>query len=211
MRQEDLSVIAQLLTTYWQGQEPNDLATFSACYQLADLVLNEVPRAATKRIQKAPTAHREMIIVALKQLLEREPAARSLAESLLGNDTTSPRPSLGSHPNVSIHGSNNQISVGPHLGPVTQIMQPPGDQRQVVRPPDGIDQQHQLLEIYRGTLAHFLTQRARLGVAYEPPGVAHGIAEARAGIVRCKAILRSWGVSVPDHPEDMDASFHADI
>jgi NACHT domain len=65
-----------------------------------------------------------------------------------------------------------------------------------------IDQQRQRLAAHRATLAHYLFQRAQLGTAHEPPGVANGIAEARAGIAHCKAILRGWGVEVAEHPDD---------
>src|SRR5215475_12761349 len=65
-----------------------------------------------------------------------------------------------------------------------------------------IDQQQELLATHRRTLAHYLRQQAQLGTAHEPPGVASGIAEARAGIARCKATLRNWGALVDDHPDD---------
>jgi len=41
-----------------------------------------------------------------------------------------------------------------------------------------------------------------LSTAYAPPGLAHGIAEARANIARVKGILRASGVEVADHPDD---------
>jgi hypothetical protein len=70
---------------------------------------------------------------------------------------------------------------------------------------DDIANQQHFLAAHRATLAHYLRQRAQLGTAHEPPGVANGIAEARASIVRCKATLRSWGIDVLDHPDDADA------
>lgn len=65
-------------------------------------------------------------------------------------------------------------------------------------------QQQDLLATHRRTLAHLLKQQAALGSAYAPPGIAHGIDEARAGIARCKTALRGWGVAVADHPDDGD-------
>src|SRR5690349_5827994 len=69
---------------------------------------------------------------------------------------------------------------------------------------DDIDRQLQLLDAHRATLNHYLVQRARLGTGYAPPGVSNGIAEARAQIARCKVVLRGWGATVEDHPDDED-------
>jgi hypothetical protein len=71
---------------------------------------------------------------------------------------------------------------------------------------DDIDQQQQRLAAYRTTLGHYLGQRAQLGTAYEPPGVANGIAEARAQIASIKAALRGWGIAVETLPDDVEAS-----
>ena len=65
-----------------------------------------------------------------------------------------------------------------------------------------IDDQKQRLADYRAMLAHYLGQRTKLGSAYEPPGVAQGITEARAGIGQTKNTLRAWGVAVENHPDD---------
>ncbi len=65
-----------------------------------------------------------------------------------------------------------------------------------------IQQQQELLATHRRTLAHYLQQQAALGSAYAPPGIAHGIHEARAAIVRIKNTLRGWGVAVADLPGD---------
>jgi hypothetical protein len=62
--------------------------------------------------------------------------------------------------------------------------------------------QQKLLATYRRTLAHYLTQQAALGAAHTPPGVAHGIGEARENITRIKGILRGWGLTVADEPDD---------
>lgn len=65
-----------------------------------------------------------------------------------------------------------------------------------------IEQQLELLAIYRRTLATFLKQQAQLGEAYTPPGVIEGIRSSRDNICRIKSSLRNWGVEVPDYPED---------
>ncbi len=65
-----------------------------------------------------------------------------------------------------------------------------------------IDDQRELLEAHRRTLAIYLKQQAALGSAYAPPGIANGIREARGAITRIKAALRGWGVQVADHPDD---------
>jgi hypothetical protein len=72
--------------------------------------------------------------------------------------------------------------------------------------PQDIEQLQERLAAHRATLATLLTQQATLGSAYAPPGVAHGIREARAGIATCKANLRSWGVEVEDYLADEAAA-----
>ena len=65
-----------------------------------------------------------------------------------------------------------------------------------------IDQQLTILAAHRQTLGVLLAQQATLGAAYAPPGVANGLAEARAAIARIKATLRAAGVTVEDLPDD---------
>ena len=65
-----------------------------------------------------------------------------------------------------------------------------------------IDQQLTILAAHRQTLGVLLAQQATLGAAYAPPGVANGLAEARAAIARIKATLRAAGVMVEDLPDD---------
>jgi hypothetical protein len=72
-----------------------------------------------------------------------------------------------------------------------------------------INNRHALLAEYRKTLAHYLRQRAALGSAYAPPGVTHGIDEARAGIRACKAALRGWDVAIEDLPDDEERAVEA--
>jgi WD40 repeat protein len=70
-----------------------------------------------------------------------------------------------------------------------------------------IDQQLQLLHIHRRTLASQLQRLAKLGgLAYAPPEVVNGIAEARENIARIKKTLRHWGVASDDHPDDEPGS-----
>jgi len=65
-----------------------------------------------------------------------------------------------------------------------------------------ISEQQALLATHRRTLAHYLSQQAMLGIAYAPPGVTHGIYEARDAIRHIKARLRDWAAPVEDHPDD---------
>lgn len=67
---------------------------------------------------------------------------------------------------------------------------------------DEIEDQKALLETHRQTLTIYLRQLAKTGTAHAPPGLMHGINEARENIRRIKAILRSWSVSIEDHPDD---------
>ena len=74
---------------------------------------------------------------------------------------------------------------------------------------EDIDHQRELLAIHRRTLAHHLKQRATLGEAYTPPGVSHGIDEARKNIRRIKQTLRGWNQIVENHPDDEEISSEA--
>jgi hypothetical protein len=66
-----------------------------------------------------------------------------------------------------------------------------------------IQEQQSLLAAHRRTLAEYLRQRAQMSVL-TPPGVAHGIDEARKQIGHTKEALRQWGVAVDDHPNDTE-------
>lgn len=72
---------------------------------------------------------------------------------------------------------------------------------------DEVNDQLQLLQSHRKTLAHYLNQHALLGAAFVPPAVTHGIGEARANIRRIKSLLHGWGVTCEDAPDD-EASEH---
>ena len=65
-----------------------------------------------------------------------------------------------------------------------------------------IDMLKQLLKIHRLTLLHYLQQQAILGTAYMPPGVTHGIIEARDNIHRIKKMLRERNIYVENEPFD---------
>jgi hypothetical protein len=68
--------------------------------------------------------------------------------------------------------------------------------------PADIDVQRELLATHRRTLALYLKQQAIHGVENTPPGVQHGINQARSEIKRIKMILRSWNVVIDDEPND---------
>lgn len=69
---------------------------------------------------------------------------------------------------------------------------------------EDIKHQQELLRIHRGTLAHYLEQQAAFGIPFTPPYVKNGINETRDNIKRIKGILRGWGISVEDKPDDGD-------
>ncbi|GAB4121492.1 MAG: hypothetical protein Fur005_33830 [Roseiflexaceae bacterium] len=71
--------------------------------------------------------------------------------------------------------------------------------------PTEISHQRQLLATHPQTLAYLLQQQAQFTTAHTPPHIRTGIDEACAGITKCKAALRGWGVEVADHPDDGDA------
>jgi hypothetical protein len=63
---------------------------------------------------------------------------------------------------------------------------------------DAIEQQRELLAIYRQSLAFHLKQLAKQGEAFAPPGLLHSITEAGANIRALKINLRQLGVDVED-------------
>ena len=65
-----------------------------------------------------------------------------------------------------------------------------------------IKHQQELLVLHRRTLAQYLVQQARLGVAYTTPDVVQRIQEARDNIQRIKKILHAWRIRVEDYPDD---------
>jgi hypothetical protein len=69
---------------------------------------------------------------------------------------------------------------------------------------EDINQQTVLLEKHRQTLFIYLEQQAALGTAHTPPGVIHGIRDARTHIRYIKQVLRNWKVDAPDKPYDED-------
>jgi hypothetical protein len=82
---------------------------------------------------------------------------------------------------------------------------PPNAPEECMTPldPETINQQLQLLETYRRTLAQFLQQQALLGgPAYANLGIINGIADARVHIKNIKIILRDNKMPIEDHPDD---------
>jgi cation transport ATPase len=69
---------------------------------------------------------------------------------------------------------------------------------------DDIAAQHRRLQALRGTLRHYLDQRAKMGALHVPPENTHGITDARYDIHMVKQALRDWGRPVADHPDDDD-------
>jgi len=67
---------------------------------------------------------------------------------------------------------------------------------------DEVDEQRVLLRAHRHTLGVYLRRAAMVGSANIPPEVANGIREARDEIQRIKEVLRAWGASVDEHPDD---------
>jgi DNA-binding response OmpR family regulator len=64
-----------------------------------------------------------------------------------------------------------------------------------------IQDQQELLSLYRRRLAYHLTQQATLGTS-APFSLIEEIRAVRQEVARIKAILRSWKVEVSDHPND---------
>lgn len=62
--------------------------------------------------------------------------------------------------------------------------------------------QRELLATYRRTLFHYMNQQAAVGEAYMSPAVSSGLREARDNIKRIKRVLRDWGQTVDDLPDD---------
>jgi hypothetical protein len=71
---------------------------------------------------------------------------------------------------------------------------------------EDIEQQLKLLQVYRQTLSTYVEQRAKLGSAYAPPGIIHGILEAREQIRKIKHILYDWKVEFEDHLDDEEVT-----
>lgn len=71
---------------------------------------------------------------------------------------------------------------------------------------EDIDQLQELLSVYRRTLYHYIKQKAMQSTSFMPPGVDHGILEARKNIRYIKGSLRGWSVIVEDYPYDEEDS-----
>jgi hypothetical protein len=73
----------------------------------------------------------------------------------------------------------------------------------MIDPMEATNLQERLLR-YRQTLSYYLNQRAMLGSAYAPPGIAHGNREARDEIQQIKIYLRNQGMVVDDQQSDFE-------
>jgi hypothetical protein len=77
---------------------------------------------------------------------------------------------------------------------------------------EDIASQQALLQAHRKTLNHYLQQEAQLGSAYTSPNITHGILTARENIARIKSILKDWGITVENLPNDeMPSIYHAEL
>jgi hypothetical protein len=65
-----------------------------------------------------------------------------------------------------------------------------------------IDHQHGLLKIHRRNLAAYLQQQQKLARGQVPPALINSLYDVRREIQRIKAILRGWGRTVDDLPEE---------
>jgi len=127
----ELEPIVTMLIDSWRGDVQRDPARWNACRKLDELLRSFLSPDFVRRARRAPKKYRVEVRDALGQLITQDPAAERLAKILLGDLQPVPHAPSVVLPSIAIHGSNNQISVGPHLGTVTQIMNPPsGDQRQ---------------------------------------------------------------------------------
>ena len=114
----------------------------------------------------------------------------------------------GMHGTVTNTGTLHGNAIGVNLGTVqTYFGSTPPSTKPAGQParsatPEQIEGQQRLLASHRRTLGVLLEQLAQLSSMHAPPGVANGIAEARAGIRRAKVALRGWGVEVEDLPGD---------
>jgi hypothetical protein len=119
-------------------------------------------------------------------------------------------PAAGIHGTVNVPGTLYGSAVGINLGTVRTYSGTPleaaGAQPTANVLQEEIDDQRELLDAHRRTLAVYLKQRAQFGSAHTPPSVEHGIREARAAIRRIKATLHGWGASAANHPDDEDAA-----
>jgi CheY-like chemotaxis protein len=69
---------------------------------------------------------------------------------------------------------------------------------------EDVSQQQGRLAIYRTSLGHLLMQAAQFGGETSAPlPVMHGIRDAREHILEIKTVLRTSGIEIEDHPDDI--------
>lgn len=72
-----------------------------------------------------------------------------------------------------------------------------------------INQEREILEVWRQTLVSYRRRLAQLGSAHAPPEITHGLAEARQAVQKSKTNLRLMGVDVEDIPGDEGTDLQA--
>jgi len=72
--------------------------------------------------------------------------------------------------------------------------------------PEEIEYQQSLLRVHRRNLGHYLRQQAQWGESLVPAAIVNNIREERNEIRRVKEILRGWGLTIADHPNDEPGS-----
>lgn len=75
---------------------------------------------------------------------------------------------------------------------------------------EDIDHQVRLLRIHRANARHFQNQIRLLGVL-SPQGITNGIVEERRAINRIITLLRGWGQSIDDAPEDVRNEYETNL
>src|SRR5262249_44740226 len=147
-----------------------------------------------RRIAEIEAGLEQPLPAITRQLLEQE--LEQLRARVAPASPTSP------HGTTNVSGTLHGNAVGVNYGTVQTYLgasPAPGDQPSAGVSQEEIDDQRALLAAHRRTLAIYLKQQAQLGSAYAPPGVEHGIREARDAIRRIKAVVRGWGLAVDDH------------
>ncbi len=123
MERLELETITTMLINAWRGDVLEDSKLWHICRTLDELLRPLLPADTIRlaRTRRAPKKCRMHVINALSQLIKHDPTAERLAKSLINPLQPTSNPTSIKLPSISIQGNNNQISVGPHLGAITQI------------------------------------------------------------------------------------------
>lgn len=111
-----------MLVDFWRNQKPEDPLTLNACWQLADRVLANLAPDHAKRVQRSPRHHRDTIATELNRLVEHDPIALSLVNSLVHGFAPTESGAFGRRSSITVHGDHNQIAWGSGTGVVNQVM-----------------------------------------------------------------------------------------